>query len=404
MYPHAHYLAKEIRASATLPDGSTQSLLYIKEWDFRWQEVYHYRDPVFLPAGTTLRMEYTYDNSIENVRNPHRSPVRVTYGKKSSDEMGDLWVQVVPRNQSELRVLKDDFSRKLLPQTIKGLEMMVQADPDDRGLHDELALIFQKNGDNERAAAHFGESLRISPESASALYNLGSTLLKLGKPDDARRHLEQAIRLQADYAAAYSNLGLTFQMQQRLQDAAAQYRRAIGLNPDEAGTHYNLGVVLQAQGLVTESIEEYRRALTLGLTLPAAHYQLGLALVSIGNLTEGVARYREAVASAPDWPLPALQLAWVLATAPDAELRRPGEALVLAERLLRSTNPTQTAVLDVLAASLAALGEFERAVTTAEAALNAANSGNDQGLRGAIQERLNLYRARKPYIARNAPY
>src|SRR5206468_2044711 len=68
--PHAHYRARDITGVATLPDGTTRWLIYIKDWDFRWQHVYRYAKPFSLPRGTTLSMRYVYDNSADNPRNP----------------------------------------------------------------------------------------------------------------------------------------------------------------------------------------------------------------------------------------------------------------------------------------------------------------------------------------------
>ena len=94
--PHAHYLAREMKVFARLPDGTTSWLLYIKDWDFKWQEVYRFKQRVALPAGTSLTMHYTYDNSAANVRNPNRPPRRVTFGQTTASEMGNLWVQLIP--------------------------------------------------------------------------------------------------------------------------------------------------------------------------------------------------------------------------------------------------------------------------------------------------------------------
>ena len=51
---HAHYLGKEMKLTATLPDGAVKTLLWIKDWDFSWQERYRFKDFVTLPAGTRL--------------------------------------------------------------------------------------------------------------------------------------------------------------------------------------------------------------------------------------------------------------------------------------------------------------------------------------------------------------
>jgi hypothetical protein len=97
VYPHAHYLAKEMRGTARLPDGTERPLISIRRWDVRWQDQYRYQSPLFLPKGTTLSMRFTYDNSTANPNNRHRPPQRIKWGPLSTDEMGTLWLEVVPR-------------------------------------------------------------------------------------------------------------------------------------------------------------------------------------------------------------------------------------------------------------------------------------------------------------------
>lgn len=105
VYPHAHDLARALKATATLPDGTTRSLLWIKAWDSHWAEEYRYATPIDLPKGSTLRMEYVYDNSDTNMRNPRNPPERVRWGLQPIDEMGVLWLQVLPRNEADAAVL-----------------------------------------------------------------------------------------------------------------------------------------------------------------------------------------------------------------------------------------------------------------------------------------------------------
>jgi mono/diheme cytochrome c family protein len=93
---HAHYLGKEFTATATLPDGSTRPMLWIRDWDFNWQDRYFYKEPVALPKGTKIDVSITYDNSADNPRNPCNPPRRVQWGMQSLDEMGNLRFQMVP--------------------------------------------------------------------------------------------------------------------------------------------------------------------------------------------------------------------------------------------------------------------------------------------------------------------
>src|SRR5205809_3125190 len=110
--PHAHNLARRMTATATLPDGSRRWLISIADWDFRWQEVYRYERSIALPKGTTIAMEYVYDNSADNIRNPRHPPGRVVWGQNTTDEMGDLWVQMVPRTAGDSPSLNADVQRK----------------------------------------------------------------------------------------------------------------------------------------------------------------------------------------------------------------------------------------------------------------------------------------------------
>jgi tetratricopeptide (TPR) repeat protein len=274
--------------------------------------------------------------------------------------------------------------------------MMVKAEPDSRPLHDELALVYEHAGILERVVAHFTESLRLAPNSAVAHYNLGSSLMRSGR-EHAREHLERAVALDPDYAAAHNNLGVVLLQAGDPVEAARHYREVLRLEPGDPDAHYNLGVALQAQGRVDDAIGAFRQALQLRGEFPSAHFVLGRALAAQGRTMEAIQQYREALRERPDWPQPLLDLAWLLGTSPDSEMRRPGEALALAERASSIADQPRAPVLDVVAAALAALGEFDRAVMAAETAL--ALSENDVAEARQIRARLLLYRQRKPYVA-----
>lgn len=103
--PHAHFLARTMRGWAILPDGRRLNLLTIRDWDFNWQMQYRYRDEIPLPSGTRLEMEFTYDNSAANPRNPSRPPRRVTWGPDSTDEMAGLHLQITPARAEDAEEL-----------------------------------------------------------------------------------------------------------------------------------------------------------------------------------------------------------------------------------------------------------------------------------------------------------
>ena len=110
---HAHYLGKEIKATATFPDGSTKELLWIKDWDFNWQDQYAYKEPVLLPKGTEIDVSITYDNSADNPQNPSSPPRRVQWGEESFDEMGNVRFQLVTVNKEDELVLQQAMAGAL---------------------------------------------------------------------------------------------------------------------------------------------------------------------------------------------------------------------------------------------------------------------------------------------------
>ena len=98
--PHAHYLCREFRLAATLPDGTSQPLLWIKDWDLDWQDQYRYIKPVKLPKGTLLTLAVYFDNSDGNPRNPNQPPRRVHFGLEATDEMCACHFELLPDDPS----------------------------------------------------------------------------------------------------------------------------------------------------------------------------------------------------------------------------------------------------------------------------------------------------------------
>ncbi len=105
--PHMHQVGRQMKVTATLPDGEVRPLIWIKDWDFNWQGQYGFAEPVRLPAGTRLDLEAIYDNSTGNPRNPSDPPKRVTWGEQTTDEMCLCGIQVTTDRPGDyLRLLR----------------------------------------------------------------------------------------------------------------------------------------------------------------------------------------------------------------------------------------------------------------------------------------------------------
>ena len=85
--PHMHLLGREMKLTATLPDGTLIPLVHVQNWDFNWQTGYDLKPPLHLPAGSRVDLEARYDNSSGNPLNPNNPPRLVTWGEQTTNEM-----------------------------------------------------------------------------------------------------------------------------------------------------------------------------------------------------------------------------------------------------------------------------------------------------------------------------
>jgi tetratricopeptide (TPR) repeat protein len=396
--PHAHYRAKEVTGIATLPDGTTKGLIAIRDWDFDWQDQYRYLTPFALPKGTRLTMQYVYDNSAANRRNPQRPPQRVHWGQNSTDEMGDLWIQVVARSAADHDLLIREFRQKVFREDVLGYETMLRVRPDDVGLHDDVALLYMATGQTAQAVAHFSESVRLEPGAAAGHYNLGTALSAAGRIDEAIAEYHRALELRPDYALALTNLGSVLLTRGVFDEAERHLRRALALDPANAEANNNLGKLLAYTGRPADAIAALGRALAIRPNYPEAHYNLAHALSLHGDVIDAVGHYRAAVTLRRDWPPVLTELAWLVATHPDRRVRDPDQAVRLAERAVSLTNRRDPVALDVLAAAYAAADRFDEAVSTAQAAIDLLRASGQPRSSTEIEQRLARYRQRQPYV------
>ena len=257
IYPHAHYLGKDLQALATLPDGSEKTLIHIPHWDLNWQAVYRYANPVVLPKGTTISMRYIFDNSSDNPANPHNPPRRVVGGNRSSDEMAHLWLQVLPHFSHDAA-----FDPRMLLQEAMARRNL-EKNPADFEAHYNLAAMLQARGVQDEAIKHFELAVRVRPQDATANNALGASLLAAGRISEAIPYLHAALRSQPDNFDAHYNLANALVSQDNFLEAIEHYRAAVSLHPDDANAEANLGGALAETGKISEARLHFQRALRI---------------------------------------------------------------------------------------------------------------------------------------------
>jgi tetratricopeptide (TPR) repeat protein/mono/diheme cytochrome c family protein len=338
LYPHAHYLGRDLRVFAEPPGGGRLGLLRIPDWDFNWQGDYRFRDPPRLPAGTRIVMEYSYDNSAANPRNPSNPPRRVRAGWNSSDEMGEVALQFLLDDPGQLpdfeltQARYDLAGRGRTPETLYALAGALH----QAGRHDE-------------AAATYRDVLTLDPSHPKALNNLAVLRIEAGDDAEARSLLDRLLSLDPAAVSACLNLGLLHRRSGEQVSAARAFEDVLRRQPDDVTARRELAGLWQETGSPAAALDLLREGLRWHRTNAAYLVELGRLEARSGQ--RDAARQRFAAATAVEDATAADRAdAWfslaVLAQA-DGDLAAIDRALAEALRL----DPGHTQVLLMSAAS-----------------------------------------------------
>jgi len=267
IYPHAHYLGHLLEGYATLPNGERKWLIRIDHWDPNWQAVYHYREPVFLPKGTVVSMRWHYDNSASNPRNPHKPPQRVEGGNQSTDEMGHLWLQVLPRGSGDRRPeIEEAMMRHQLEKY-----------PRDYAAHLYLGALMLSRLNPGGAVDEIAEAVRINPKQAEGHNWYGVALGAVGRTQESIAQFRAALAIQPDYTSARYNLAKALVKSGHLDEAAKEFSAVVLADPNDALVRNSYGELLLRMNRPADAIEQFNRALALDPSAKSARENRDLA-------------------------------------------------------------------------------------------------------------------------------
>ena len=371
VYPHAHYLGKEMEGYAVLPDGKKKWLVLIRDWDIDRQSVYRFAAPLFLPAGTVLHMRYRYDNSTANVRNPNDPPIRVRAGNRSGDEMGHLWLQVLPGPGKDL---KED---PRIPLEKAWMENRLRKDPNDHTALYNLASVEMNEGRYRPAAGLFQKAVDRDPNDALTRTALAAALDGAGDWQQAKAEYEKALSIDSADTNARFDLG---QLELRHEDfpaAEANFRQLLAGNPADAEVHAALGAVLAAMARDAEAQRELEAALALDPKNFDALYNLGSIEADRENSARAIDLLEQALKQKDDFDARQLLAAVYAQSGQLADALREFQAA-------QELRPNDAGSHLALARVYAQMGEIPKAIREQRAALaiDPANPGdwNDLGV------------------------
>jgi Flp pilus assembly protein TadD len=288
-------------------------------------------------------------------------------------------------------------------QAIRHYRQALERAPERPGVHHALAIALAFQHRTKDAIEHYRRALEQEPRDADAHHNLAVALAAEGELAEAVQHYREALALDPGRPDAMRNLEVTLGFQTARAAGQAQQPTLSPASPalesaDLHDAYYERGLALASQGSMAEATQQYRQALALEPDDADVHYALGIALELLHRDTEAVLHYRQALREAATRADVHNSLAWILATSPSADVRRPDEAIRLAERAASLTEAPDPNHLDTLAAAYASASRFEDAVRTAEQAFLLAASAQSDELAAEIHGRLHLYRGGNPYL------
>jgi tetratricopeptide (TPR) repeat protein len=304
VYPHAHYLGKVMEGYATLPDGTRKWIVRITDWDLNWQGVYRLKEPLPLPKGTVVSMRYHYDNSAENLRNPHSPPVEVKGGNQATDEMGHLWLQVLPAGEGDQRaVLQEALMRQRLEKY-----------PDDFNANYNLGDALLNKGDAGGAIPYFQAAFKANPGSVVAATELGVALFSASKLAEAEEQFKAALAIAPGYTDARFDLGSVEAARGRWEGAISEFQQVLKERPDDSKTRQHLGEALYLWGDESaksgnweQALLRYRAALDYRAPDAELRTKAALMLARLGRLPEAQGELEAALKIDPNFQ-PAKQM------------------------------------------------------------------------------------------------
>lgn len=218
--------------------------------------------------------------------------------------------------------------------------------PTDRAaLTMALGSVSALRGDFTHAAELFGQACELAPRSAMPCYQLGVTMIALGRPEAALKSLSRCVELDPNVSEAWFNLGTLHRQFRRFEESVACYRRAaeggvgdmarlavvstlrasgafeqsislaremLATREDWPEAWVELGLCLAAQGNVPVAASCWERAIELAPTMVDAHFHLGVAHAAQGKLDRAVTAYRTLLERAPEHVMARINLAGVL--------------------------------------------------------------------------------------------
>ena len=169
-----------------------------------------------------------------------------------------------------------------------------------------FGFVFYECGYFDQAREFFAQALKDAPDSAEALYGLGSAYLQLQKTNEARDCFERALKLHAGYPGTlpncWNNLAILAAREGNYDLAVQYFQRALEIDPEHSIALQNLGSAYRQKKDWSRAKATLERALALNPDDPEANYSLGMVYAQQNDTDRAYDYLQKAIAARPGYP------------------------------------------------------------------------------------------------------
>ena len=301
-----------------------------------------------------------------------------------------------------------------------------QLRPNDERVCVNIGVALYRTGNIDMANKYFKKALNINPKFYRALQNLGLLKVKMGNLDEAYHYFQQAFKQHPSYFVA-CELGRISKELGNTSNAIYYFNVALKQRPEDKQTHVRLGAIYADLHRFMLARSHFEIAINIGATSPEIYLACSKLCMELGDTNSAIVNLEKAVKQNPNniqirynlaqlysqikhwkkaaemynniiqenvsYPPLLNNYAWLLATAPDKNVRNGNLALKLASQICELTQWKNLPFIDTLAAAYAEMGDYSNSIALLEEYQNLATNSEMKQL---VKKRLNLYRKRRP--------
>ncbi|MEJ5260069.1 MAG: tetratricopeptide repeat protein [Anaerohalosphaeraceae bacterium] len=243
----------------------------------------------------------------------------------------------------------------------------------------------------------YKHTLAVTENNYIAESNLSQVLMEQNRFSEAEVHLTRALQLRSDSPLDNSNMALLLLLQNQPEKAMTFVHRALSTKHNIAKVYYNCGLIFEHFEQFDMAMNLYKQAVESKSDYHPAFNRMGCIREKQQRYEEAYNFYSKSIQNNPRYAEGYKNLAWLLAVHPAFEDRDPAEAVRYAQKACELTQYSKAEMLDVLAAAYANARDFDKAVQTAQKAVELARAAGRENLADDIIRRKNLYENKLPF-------